>query len=161
MVSKIVKIEDVKDLSKKLKSQGKKIVFTNGCFDILHAGHIDYMEKSKALGDVLFVGVNSDASIKRIKGELRPIVSQDFRLRALCGLSSVDNVCVFEQDTPEELIRTISPDVLVKGMDWSGKKIAGQDFVISNGGRVEFIEFLDGISTSAIIDKILKIHGNK
>ena len=160
-MSKIVDVKNVNELCAKLRSSGKKIVFTNGCFDILHAGHIDYMERSKALGDVLFVGVNSDASIKRIKGNTRPIVNQNFRTRALSGLSSVDYICVFEEDTPEDLIRMVNPNVLVKGMDWKGKKIAGQDFVSSNGGKVDFIEFLDGISTSIVIDNILKSHGLK
>jgi len=160
-MSKIVDVKIAQKICSDLKNSGKKIVFTNGCFDILHAGHIDYMEKAKSLGNILFVGVNSDDSIKRIKGKTRPIVNEKFRVRALSGLSSVDYICVFEDDTPEQLIRTVNPDVLVKGMDWKGKKIAGQDFVISNGGKVDFIEFLDGISTSSIIDNILKNHGSK
>ncbi len=156
MTQKSVNRKDVIALCDKLRSAGKKIVFTNGCFDILHAGHVDYMEKARSLGSVLFVGVNSDSSVRRLKGSKRPIVEQKYRIRALSGLSSVDHVCVFEEDTPEELIRDVKPDVLVKGMDWKGKKIAGQDFVTENGGKVVFIDFLEGISTSIIIEKIQK-----
>mgnify|MGYP001170140382 CR=1 FL=1 len=160
-MSKIIKSNNVRSLCDELRLKGKKIVFTNGCFDILHAGHVDYMEKAKKLGHILFVGVNSDDSIKRIKGPSRPIVDQNFRVRALCGLESVDHVCVFDQDTPEELINLVKPDVLVKGMDWKGKTIVGQKIVESYGGRVELIEFLDGISSSTIIEKILNNYGKK
>jgi rfaE bifunctional protein nucleotidyltransferase chain/domain len=160
-MSKIIKSNNVRSFCDELRLKGKKIVFTNGCFDILHAGHVDYMEKAKKLGHILFVGVNSDDSIKRIKGPSRPIVDQNFRVRALCGLESVDHVCVFDQDTPEELINLVKPDVLVKGMDWKGKTIVGQKIVESYGGRVELIEFLDGISSSTIIEKILNNYGKK
>lgn len=156
MTDKIIKRKEIKKLCDELRSSGKTIVFTNGCFDILHAGHVDYMEKAKAMASILVVGVNSDMSVKRLKGSSRPIVEERYRLRALSGLNSVDYICVFDEDTPEQLIRDIKPDVLVKGMDWKDKKIAGQDFVLSNGGKVDFIEFLDGISTSIIIDKIKK-----
>ena len=153
---KILDKNNVAKVCSDLRTIGVKVVFTNGCFDILHAGHVDYMEKAKKLGDVLFVGVNSDSSIKRIKGPKRPIVEEKYRVDALKGLSSVDYVCTFDEETPESLIRIVKPQVLVKGKDWSDKKIAGQDFVLSYNGKVEFIDLVEGISTSIIIDKILK-----
>ncbi|MFH1223770.1 MAG: D-glycero-beta-D-manno-heptose 1-phosphate adenylyltransferase [Pseudomonadota bacterium] len=157
-MTKIIRTNDVETLCQELRSRGKKIVFTNGCFDLVHAGHIDYMEKAKKLGDVLFVGVNSDSSVKRIKGEKRPIVSESFRLRLLEGLSSIDHICIFNEDTPLELIKKVKPDILVKGEDWKDKGVVGEDLVRSYGGKVKLIELLPGISTSSIIEKILKTH---
>lgn len=145
-------------LVKGLKKQNKVIVFTNGCFDILHAGHIDYLQKAKDLGDVLIVGVNSDDSVKRIKGSKRPIVKQDYRLRLLEGVSSIDHLVVFEEDTPLALIERIRPDVLVKGSDWKDKGVIGEDFVKTYGGEVKLIDLLPGISTSIVIENILKAY---
>ena len=139
----------------KWKNEGKKIVFTNGCFDIIHAGHVDYLEKAKSLGDILVVGLNSDSSISRIKGTKRPIVNQDYRKRVLEALKSVDLVVVFDEDTPLRLIKEIKPDVLVKGGDWSIENIVGADFVQSYGGEVKTIDFIYDISTSKIIEKIV------
>ncbi len=149
---------DYLELVKKWKNEGKKIVFTNGCFDILHAGHIDYLEKAKKLGDVLIVGLNSDTSIKRIKGENRPVIPQEYRKRVLEGLRAVDLVIIFEEDTPERLIKEIKPDVLVKGGDWNIENIVGADFVQSYGGKVKTIEFVYDISTSKIIEKIINLY---
>ncbi|RUM59436.1 MAG: D-glycero-beta-D-manno-heptose 1-phosphate adenylyltransferase [Persephonella sp.] len=146
------------ELVKKWKDEGKKIIFTNGCFDILHAGHIDYLEKSKSLGDVLIVGLNSDISIRRIKGKKRPIVPQEYRKRVLEGLKAVDLVILFEEDTPERLIKEIKPDVLVKGGDWNIENIVGADFVQSYGGKVKTIEFIYDISTSKIIEKVINLY---
>ncbi|RUM60769.1 MAG: D-glycero-beta-D-manno-heptose 1-phosphate adenylyltransferase [Persephonella sp.] len=146
------------ELVKKWKDEGKKIIFTNGCFDILHAGHIDYLEKSKSLGDVLIVGLNSDTSIRRIKGKKRPIVPQEYRKRVLEGLKAVDLVILFEEDTPERLIKEIKPDVLVKGGDWNIENIVGADFVQSYGGEVKTIEFIYDISTSKIIEKVINLY---
>lgn len=157
-MAEIIPINKIKELSSKLKKEGKVIIFTNGCFDIVHAGHIDYMEKAKALGDVLIVGVNSDNSVKRIKGEKRPIVNLDNRLRLLKGLKVIDYLCVFEEDTPLELIKNIGPNVLVKGEDWKDKGVVGEDFVKAQGGKVELIKLLPGISTSIIIEKIVNIY---
>ncbi|WP_333784562.1 D-glycero-beta-D-manno-heptose 1-phosphate adenylyltransferase [Thermocrinis sp.] len=136
----------------------KRIVFTNGCFDILHAGHADYLKKAKSLGDVLVVGINSDESIKRIKGEKRPIIPQHLRAFLLDSLKPVDYVVIFEEDTPLELIKAIKPDILVKGADWDLDKIVGADFVLSYGGKVERIEFSFDISTTKIIEKILNLN---
>ncbi len=135
------------------KKEGKKIVFTNGCFDIIHAGHVDYLEKAKSLGDVLVVGLNSDESIKRIKGPERPINIQEHRKRVLEALKPVDLVIVFDEDTPERLIKEIKPDVLVKGGDWKIENIVGADFVKSYGGEVKTIDFVYDISTTKIIQK--------
>ncbi|WP_457639988.1 D-glycero-beta-D-manno-heptose 1-phosphate adenylyltransferase [Persephonella sp.] len=138
------------------KKEGKKIVFTNGCFDIIHAGHVDYLEKAKALGDVLVVGLNSDSSIKRIKGADRPVNIQEHRKRVLEALKPVDLVIVFDEDTPERLIKQVKPDVLVKGGDWSVENIVGADFVKSYGGEVKTINFVYDISTTKIIEKARK-----
>ena len=136
----------------------KSIVFTNGCFDIIHAGHIDYLTKAKALGDILVVGVNSDTSIQRIKGNKRPIIPLQQRLTVLNALSIVDYLVVFEEDTPINLIKRLKPNILVKGADWKDKTVVGQDIVEANGGRVELIEFANDISTSKIIEKIIRLY---
>ncbi len=136
----------------------KKIVFTNGCFDLLHAGHAHYLAKAKSFGDVLVVGLNSDNSIRRIKGPKRPIVPQHMRAYLLDSLKPVDYVVVFEEDTPLELIKSIRPHVLVKGADWDIKDIVGADVVLSYGGRVERVEFEFDISTSKIIQRILELY---
>ena len=136
--------------------ESKKIVFTNGCFDILHAGHAYYLKKAKELGDILVVGLNSDESIRRIKGPQRPIVPQEMRAYLLDNLKPVDYVVIFDEDTPERLIKAIRPHVLVKGADWEIKNIVGADFVLSYGGKVESVEFKFDISTSDIIKRILE-----
>ena len=141
---------------KKWKNEGKKIVFTNGCFDIIHAGHVDYLEKAKSLGDVLIVGLNSDESVRRIKGKDRPVNIQEHRKRVLEALKPVDLVVVFDEDTPERLIKQIKPDVLVKGGDWSIENIVGADFVRSYGGKVFTIDFVYDVSTTKIIEKARK-----
>jgi rfaE bifunctional protein nucleotidyltransferase chain/domain len=136
------------------KKEKKKIVFTNGCFDIIHAGHVDYLEKAKALGDVLIVGLNSDDSVRRLKGKDRPVNPQKYRKRVLEGLKAVDLVIIFDEDTPERLIKEIKPDVLVKGGDWKIENIVGADFVQSYGGEVKTIDFVYDISTTKIIKKV-------
>ncbi|SNZ04008.1 FMN adenylyltransferase [Persephonella hydrogeniphila] len=138
------------------KREGKKIVFTNGCFDIIHAGHVDYLEKAKKLGDILIVGLNSDASVRRIKGKDRPVNIQEHRKRVLEALKPVDLVIIFDEDTPEKLIKQIKPDVLVKGGDWKIENIVGADFVRSYGGQVKTIDFVYDISTTKIIQKARK-----
>ncbi len=152
----IVTLEQIIDIRAKLKSENKKVVFTNGCFDILHSGHIDYLSKSKELGDILIVGLNSDSSIRRIKGERRPIMNEIDRAFILSSLKPVDYVILFDEDTPAEIINQIIPDILVKGADWEISKIIGRDVVEKNGGQVKTITFVNDISTSKIIDIILK-----
>lgn len=137
------------------KEEGKKVVFTNGVFDILHRGHVDYLAKAKGQGDILIVGLNSDASVKRIKGELRPIVRQEDRAFVLAGLASVDAVCLFEEDTPIDIITLLVPDILVKGADYTIETIVGRDVVESAGGSVRTIEFVPDRSTTSIVDTIL------
>lgn len=139
------------------RSFGKKIVFTNGCFDILHYGHLHLIATAASLGNVLVVGVNSDSSVKRLKGEDRPINHQQERMFQMASLLCTDAVCLFEEDTPEELIKTIRPDVLVKGGDYTLENIVGADFVQSYGGTVSIIPFVEGYSTSATIASIKKL----
>jgi len=153
----IVELKELLELLEKVRGK-KKIVFTNGCFDILHAGHADYLNKAKSLGDILVVGINSDASVRRIKGEKRPILPQQMRAYLLDNLKPVDYVVIFEEDTPLELIKAIKPDVLVKGADWDLERIVGTDFVLSYGGRLERIPFSFDISTSKVIERILGLY---
>ena len=134
---------------------GERIVFTNGCFDLLHVGHVTYLEEAKKLGDRLVVALNSDESVKKLKGTNRPIVNQHDRLKVMAALASVDFVTVFEDDTPYELIKLIMPDVLVKGGDWSVEQIVGSDLVLANGGEVKSLKFIEGSSTTNIEQKII------
>ncbi len=148
-------LDELKSIRSKLKEEGKKVVFTNGCFDLIHAGHVDYLVKAKALGDVLIVGLNSDKSVTSIKGEKRPILKQDERTFILSNLKPVDYVVLFDEDTPQKLIEELVPDILVKGADWDIESIVGKDVVINNGGEVKTIEFVNDQSTSKIIELIL------
>jgi len=141
-----------------LREKGKKVVFTNGCFDILHAGHAHYLNECKKLGDLLVVGINSDASVRRLKGDKRPIVPLEMRAYLLSNLKAVDFVIPFEEDTPYNLIKEIRPDVLVKGGDWSLDRIVGRDVVESYGGRVLTIPFEFDISTTKIVEKIKELY---
>jgi rfaE bifunctional protein, domain II len=147
---------DIVEIRKKLKAENKKVVFTNGCFDILHSGHVDYLNKAKEAGDILIVGLNSDKSIRRIKGEKRPIVPQNERAFLIANLKSVDYVTLFEEDTPENIINDIIPDILVKGADWAIDKIIGRETVEKNGGEVKTIKFVNDQSTTNIIKSILE-----
>ncbi|MGD1044879.1 MAG: D-glycero-beta-D-manno-heptose 1-phosphate adenylyltransferase [Bacteroidota bacterium] len=150
----VVTRADLVQIREKLKREGKEVVFTNGCFDIVHRGHIEYLTKAKALGDVLLVGINTDASVRRLKGTTRPIVCQDDRALVLAAFRMVDYVCLFDEDTPYELIKTVVPDVLVKGSDWTIDAIVGKDIVEAAGGTVQTIDFLPNRSTTDIIKKI-------
>ncbi len=141
-----------------LKRSGKKVVFTNGCFDIIHAGHVEYLSRARKLGGALIIGMNSDRSVQRIKGNGRPVNNQKARAKVLSALSFVDYIVIFNEETPEKLIRRIVPDILVKGADWKGKKIAGADFLKLRGGKVTFIPFVDGYSTTSLINKIARNH---
>lgn len=147
--------EELKKVRAQLKAENKKVVFTNGCFDLIHFGHVDYLLKSKQLGDVLIVGLNTDESVRRIKGEKRPILKQDERAFIISNLKPVDYVTFFDEDTPAEIIADLIPDILVKGADWSLDKIIGRDVVEANGGEVRTIEFVNDQSTSKIIQTIL------
>lgn len=136
------------------KAEGQKIVFTNGCFDLIHLGHVDYLEKARNLGDKMVVGLNTDASVKGNKGELRPITDEVSRARVLAAMEFVDAVILFGDETPYMLICQVVPDILVKGKDYEVAKIVGADFVMTHGGRVETIELVSGYSTSSIVHKI-------
>lgn len=140
-----------------LKSEGKKIVFTNGVFDIIHRGHVEYLNEAKALGDHLIVGLNADASVKRLKGDKRPVNKEADRKFVMENLKAVDDVIIFTEDTPYNLISQIIPDVLVKGGDWTEDKIVGSDIVKQNGGKVFSLKFVDNYSTTGIIEKIIKL----
>ena len=131
-----------------------KTVFTNGCFDILHVGHLRYLQEAAALGDRLVVGLNSDTSVKRLKGDTRPIFSEQERREMLLGLKPVDEVALFEEDTPLELLKQVRPDILVKGGDWSIDQIVGADFVMSYGGEVKSLCLVDGKSTTGVIERV-------
>lgn len=154
--TKLLTLEQAKKKAAFLRQQGKKIVFTNGCFDIVHAGHIASFKQARSFGDVLFVGVNSDSSIKRIKGANRPVVDESNRVKLLEAVNCIDYLILFEEDTPQKLIENIIPAVLVKGRDWAGKEVAGGKFVEQNGGKVCFIDLEQGLSTTNIVNKILE-----
>lgn len=137
------------------RMKGDRIVFTNGCFDILHRGHVEYLQEAAALGDRLIIGVNSDDSVRRLgKATDRPYNDQDSRAKVLAGLRLVDAVVIFDQDTPLELIQAVGPDVLVKGGDWTEDKIVGADIVKARGGEVRSLKLVDGFSTTALVEKI-------
>lgn len=153
---KILDLEILKKQIAGLKLKGETIVFTNGCFDIIHSGHIHTLSEAKALGTKLIVGINSDASVKRLKGEKRPILSEDERALIVAALSFVDFVILFEEDTPYNLIKNLTPNILVKGGDYTIDEIVGADIVLQHGGKVEMIPFLTGFSTTNTIEKIIK-----
>ncbi|XOB61299.1 D-glycero-beta-D-manno-heptose-7-phosphate kinase [Campylobacterota bacterium DY0563] len=148
----IKSFEQIEKISNRLKSQNKKVVFTNGCFDILHKGHVSYLNTAKSFGDVLILGLNSDASVKRLKGETRPINTQDDRAYILSALECVDYVVIFDEDTPYELIKLVQPDILVKGADYEGKEVIGSDIA----KQTKLVTFVDGKSTTKTIEKIQK-----
>ena len=146
--------KEARYLAQLLHEQEKKIVFTNGCFDLMHAGHIFSLEQAKALGDVLIVGINSDRSVHRLKGEGRPVIGEEDRAYLLKSLRMVDYVVIFDEDTPEKLIRMLQPDVLVKGRDYEGAQVVGSDVVEARGGSVVLIDLKAGLSTTTIVQKI-------
>ncbi|MDD5108969.1 MAG: D-glycero-beta-D-manno-heptose 1-phosphate adenylyltransferase [Candidatus Omnitrophica bacterium] len=158
------KINSLSALKRKisgLKRKGKRIVFTNGCFDILHFGHIKYLQDAKNKGDYLVVAVNSDSSIKKIKAKNRPVIGQNDRLKTIAALASVDFVVLFNEDNPLKLIKALKPDILIKGADWDKSKIVGADFVDSYGGKVLTVNLVKGRSTSALIEKIVRNFSKK
>ena len=154
--SKIIDPPELADRLKGFRSDGKQVVFTNGCFDILHIGHVRYLSAARNKGDLLVVGLNSDQSVRLIKGERRPIVSQDQRLEILASLKFVDYVTLFDEPDPLKLIQLLKPTILVKGADWSEDEIIGADFVKASGGRVVRVSMVQDASTSGIIERIVK-----
>jgi D-beta-D-heptose 7-phosphate kinase/D-beta-D-heptose 1-phosphate adenosyltransferase len=157
-MEKVLTLKKLTEELARLRKRGKNVVFTNGCFDIIHAGHVRYLKKARSLGDILVVGLNSDASIRTIKGENRPIVPEKERAEVLSSLYFVDYVVLFKEPTPKKLITVIKPDILVKGSDWAAKDIVGSDVVKRIGGRIRRIPLVRGRSTTNIIKKILKLH---
>lgn len=155
----VVSLKTMLRIRRTLKRRGRRVVFTNGTFDILHRGHADYLQAARRLGDVLVVGLNSDASIRRIKGPLRPINTNKDRAGLLAALGCVDYVCFFDDDTPARLIAALLPDVLVKGADWKKKDIVGHDIVEAHGGTVRRIRLTRGRSTTGIIERVLAAYG--
>ena len=154
---KIVSQRALAERVRALQARGEKVVFTNGCFDLLHAGHVSYLQAARRLGDFLVVGLNSDNSVRRIKGSGRPLTPEKERLAVLASLECVGGLCLFGDDTPLRLIGKIQPDILVKGGDWPVEKIVGRETVEARGGTVLSIPLLPGISTTAIISRILKM----
>ena len=151
---KIYSLPELSEQRQEWQKEGQKVVFTNGCFDILHLGHIDYLEKAKTLGTKLVIGLNADASVKRLKGETRPVNNEYARCRMLAALQFVDAVVLFGDDTPLHLITDLLPDILVKGNDYSIETIVGADIVLANGGEVKTVALVDGYSTTKLIDKL-------
>lgn len=154
--SKLQPLAALGRMAQQKRKAGKKIVFTNGCFDILHAGHVRYLKQAKSLGDILVVALNTDASVKKLKGPKRPICSQSERAEVLSALESVDYITFFGESTPIKVIRAVKPHLLVKGGDWKKTSIVGWDFVESYGGKVKSLQFVKGKSTTNLIEKLLK-----
>ncbi len=160
-MKKIISRLEINTLVSKLKKKGRKIVFTNGCFDLLHVGHVRYLQQARALGDCLIVGLNSDQSVRQIKDQGRPLISEDQRAEVLAALACVDYIVFFDEADPFRLIEEVRPDVLVKGADWSLDNIIGADLVSSYGGEVRRIELVPSISTSEIINRIVSRYGKR
>jgi len=156
LYKKIKKHIALKQITNRLKKRGKKIAFTNGCFDIIHYGHVKYLEDAKKKTDILMVAVNSDSSVKRLKGNKRPLYPLRDRMRIIASLSSVDYVTSFDEDTPAEIIRFLKPDLVIKGADYKIKDIVGSAIVKSYGGKVRRIKYIKGYSVTGLIDKIIK-----
>lgn len=152
--SKIIDAETLRRRLAVLRFMNKKIVFTNGCFDLLHAGHVEYLAQARDCGDFLLVGLNSDDSVRRLKGEKRPVNPQHARATVLASLISVDAVVIFDEDTPYELIKTVQPDVLVKGADYKPDEIVGSDIVKAKGGEIVTVDLVEGFSSTGLIEKI-------
>jgi len=154
-MGEMISLEDLISRRKKARDDGGTVVFTNGCFDILHRGHVEYLQRAKKLGDILIIGLNSDRSVRLLKGENRPIILQEDRAFILIGLQAVDYVCIFDEETPEKIIAALLPDVLVKGSDYKIDDILGKETVIEAGGDVLTIDLIEGKATKAIIDTIV------
>ncbi|WP_299818587.1 D-glycero-beta-D-manno-heptose 1-phosphate adenylyltransferase [uncultured Pontibacter sp.] len=154
--NKIYTLPQLQERLQEWRAQGQKIVFTNGCFDLLHLGHVDYLEKARQLGDKLVLGLNTDASISRIKGPTRPLQDEMSRARIMASLLFIDAVVLFNDETPLELIKAVQPDVLVKGDDYAVEQIVGHEVVQANGGKVETVPLVKGYSTTNIVNKIEK-----
>ena len=156
ITSKICSWDNAETITRQWSKDGKRIVFSNGCFDLVHKGHVDYLARAATFGDKLVIGLNSDVSVQQLKGKQRPLVDEKNRAFVMAALEFVDMVVLFEEDTPYELIKLLQPDVLVKGKDYKPENIAGFDIVTAKGGEVKTVELVDGFSTTALIEKIKK-----
>jgi D-beta-D-heptose 7-phosphate kinase/D-beta-D-heptose 1-phosphate adenosyltransferase len=155
-MGQVVDLQTLVALRAQAEDQGRSVVFTNGCFDLLHLGHVRYLRQARSLGDLLVVGVNSDRSVEVLKGPSRPVVPQDERAEVLAALESVDLVTIFDEEDPGELIEAVQPDVLVKGGDWPLEEIVGRETVIARGGKVLALPYVAGMATSSMIERILR-----
>jgi rfaE bifunctional protein nucleotidyltransferase chain/domain len=158
---KIKTLEEIVEIRAELRRRKKKLVFTNGCFDILHVGHVRILNQARNSGDVLVVGINSDSSVRKIKGNLRPVIPEEERGEVLAALASVDYVFIFADPTPQRIIDAILPDVLVKGADWGVSDIIGHDTVLNAGGTVQNLPLVEGVSTTAIIERVMECFGTR
>ena len=158
-LDKVQTAEALAPVLRAAQAQGRRVVFTNGCFDLLHRGHVRYLAQARALGDLLVVGVNSDASVQSLKGPARPITPAEERAEVVAALAAVDYVVVFDGPTPEQLIAALQPDILVKGGDWTPETIVGRETVEGRGGQVRALPYVDGASTTGIIERILARFG--
>ncbi|MBN2431500.1 MAG: D-glycero-beta-D-manno-heptose 1-phosphate adenylyltransferase [Acidobacteria bacterium] len=160
-LEKLKQLAELQQIVRREQAHGRRVVFTNGCFDLLHAGHIHYLREAAAQGDILIIALNSDDSVRRLKGAARPIQPEEERAEILCALAMVDYVTIFAEDTPQAVIRTLLPDVLVKGGDWTPDNIVGRQEVEAAGGRVLSLPFTPGYSTTGLIDKIRSAFGRR
>jgi D-beta-D-heptose 7-phosphate kinase/D-beta-D-heptose 1-phosphate adenosyltransferase len=158
---KVLPLAALRAERERLRQAGKNVVFTNGCFDLLHPGHVRYLQQARALGDALIVALNSDRSVRELKGDRRPILTEQERAEVMAALASVDYVTVFDEATPREIIAALLPDVLVKGGDWGVDKIVGREEVEAAGGQVMSLPFVDGCSTTDVIERIAERYGQK
>jgi len=158
-MNKILTWEELKKVLDLRRKEGRTIVFTNGCFDILHVGHVQYLQEARTMGDLLILGLNSDASVRAIKGEKRPMVPQAERAEVIASLTAVDYVTLFDETTPLRLIEYLQPDCLVKGGDWKEASVVGGDLVRARGGKVVIVPLTEGASTTNIVEKILQVYG--
>ncbi|HZF37261.1 MAG TPA: D-glycero-beta-D-manno-heptose 1-phosphate adenylyltransferase [Blastocatellia bacterium] len=157
-MAKILSLDQLLKERERLRRQGRRVVFTNGCFDLIHPGHIRYLQGARLLGDALIVALNSDRSVRELKGENRPILDQDERAEVMAALSCVDYVTIFDESTPREIIAALLPDVLVKGGDWDIDRIIGRDEVEAAGGEVLSLPFVEGCSTTDLIERIVRLN---
>jgi rfaE bifunctional protein nucleotidyltransferase chain/domain len=157
----VFSLAELIDLRRRWKKEGKNVVFTNGVFDILHRGHVEYLAASRSLGDALIVGINSDASVKKIKGPRRPVVGEKDRAFLVSQLKPVDAVCIFDQETPYDIISAVVPDILVKGADWKIDDVVGKDVVERAGGKVLTIPFVPDRSTTLVIERVKELYAGK
>jgi rfaE bifunctional protein nucleotidyltransferase chain/domain len=156
--SKIVDSQQAAKIVQQWQGKGDKVVFTNGCFDLVHRGHVEYMAIAANLGQRLVLGLNTDASVKRLKGDLRPLVDEQSRAILLAAFEFIDLIVLFDEDTPYELIKAVQPDILVKGSDYKPESIVGYDIVTARGGKVETIDFVEGFSTTKLVERIIATH---